>query len=464
MDHATAHDFEQALQPLLDGVPAGGALIVDLSARRLHQQRRPARVDGGRASSCASSQAHVVVAALRRRGRGDLRHQPLRSHPRCARSTTRWSSRRALAASLQRELRGRDRHEARALLGHARLAAGRADGSDGLRQKLRAALRAARGRPLATRRRRRTLARQPALRRRAAPTAATAPACRSKPAGRDYFVCDMGSGLRAFGQAAMAQRTAGVAADLPHLHVPPALGPHHGAAVLRAGLHSRQPRAHLRQPRASWKPRCAGSRSRRRSRSTSRSSAPSWSSCTWQPGRPPRHRRHGGHDACCSDTAAIRTATASRPHGQDGGVLHRLRAPAGRPEHTAALRRLLPRRRPGDLRRACIRWPTPCPSRRTGAIRATSSVSSCASCAGARHLCLFHHEPVSDDAAIEALLAETRRLEEITRDGDAAAGQRGLRRDGNRAVTARAVLAHLRPGVRRIRLAGAALLGAPPCC
>jgi len=35
--------------------------------------------------------------------------------------------------------------------------------------------------------------------------------------------------------------------------------------------------------------------------------------------------------------------------------------------------------------------------------------------AGARHLCLFHHEPVFDDDAIEALLAETRRLEEITR-------------------------------------------------
>jgi phosphoribosyl 1,2-cyclic phosphodiesterase len=35
--------------------------------------------------------------------------------------------------------------------------------------------------------------------------------------------------------------------------------------------------------------------------------------------------------------------------------------------------------------------------------------------AGAKHLCLFHHEPVFDDAAIEAMLAETRRLEEITR-------------------------------------------------
>ncbi|MGE5339766.1 MAG: MBL fold metallo-hydrolase [Gemmatimonadota bacterium] len=35
--------------------------------------------------------------------------------------------------------------------------------------------------------------------------------------------------------------------------------------------------------------------------------------------------------------------------------------------------------------------------------------------AGARHLCMFHHEPVYDDAAIENVLAETRRLEEITR-------------------------------------------------
>ena len=35
--------------------------------------------------------------------------------------------------------------------------------------------------------------------------------------------------------------------------------------------------------------------------------------------------------------------------------------------------------------------------------------------AGVRHLCLFHHEPVFDDEAIDAVLAETRRLEEITR-------------------------------------------------
>jgi len=35
--------------------------------------------------------------------------------------------------------------------------------------------------------------------------------------------------------------------------------------------------------------------------------------------------------------------------------------------------------------------------------------------ANVHHLCMTHHEPVFDDAAIEAMLAETRRLEEITR-------------------------------------------------
>jgi len=35
--------------------------------------------------------------------------------------------------------------------------------------------------------------------------------------------------------------------------------------------------------------------------------------------------------------------------------------------------------------------------------------------ARARRLCLYHHEPVSNDERIAALLAETQRLEEITR-------------------------------------------------
>jgi ribonuclease BN (tRNA processing enzyme) len=37
--------------------------------------------------------------------------------------------------------------------------------------------------------------------------------------------------------------------------------------------------------------------------------------------------------------------------------------------------------------------------------------------AGARRLCLFHHEPVNDDDKIQDILTETLRYEEITRNG-----------------------------------------------
>jgi phosphoribosyl 1,2-cyclic phosphodiesterase len=37
--------------------------------------------------------------------------------------------------------------------------------------------------------------------------------------------------------------------------------------------------------------------------------------------------------------------------------------------------------------------------------------------AGAKKLCLFHHEPVYDDERIDSILAETIRFEEITRNG-----------------------------------------------
>jgi len=38
--------------------------------------------------------------------------------------------------------------------------------------------------------------------------------------------------------------------------------------------------------------------------------------------------------------------------------------------------------------------------------------------AGAKRLALFHHEPANDDQAIARILEETRRLEELTRDGE----------------------------------------------
>jgi ribonuclease BN (tRNA processing enzyme) len=37
--------------------------------------------------------------------------------------------------------------------------------------------------------------------------------------------------------------------------------------------------------------------------------------------------------------------------------------------------------------------------------------------AGARHLCLFHHEPANDDETLSGVLAETQRLAEITGTG-----------------------------------------------
>jgi ribonuclease BN (tRNA processing enzyme) len=38
--------------------------------------------------------------------------------------------------------------------------------------------------------------------------------------------------------------------------------------------------------------------------------------------------------------------------------------------------------------------------------------------AGVKHLVMYHHEPAFDDAAIERVLADTRRFEEITRSGE----------------------------------------------
>lgn len=52
--------------------------------------------------------------------------------------------------------------------------------------------------------------------------------------------------------------------------------------------------------------------------------------------------------------------------------------------------------------------------------------------ARAKRLALYHHEPANDDAAIERILSETRRLEELTRDGhklDVIAAYDGLELD-----------------------------------
>jgi hypothetical protein len=63
----------------------------------------------------------------------------------------------------------------------------------------------------------------------------------------EYVICDLGRGARPFGQAALA-RHGPQSPQTYHVFLSHALGSHHGAAVLRARVHSRQPRAHLRQP------------------------------------------------------------------------------------------------------------------------------------------------------------------------------------------------------------------------
>ena len=129
--------------------------------------------------------------------------------------------------------------------------------------------------------------------------------------GPDYVLCDLGSGVRPFGQAALARHGPASPQTYPHLHVPRALGPHHGAAVLHAGLHPRQPDPHLRQPR--------GLESALRRQQDAPSFPVDFSFLRadiefvhLEPGQRYDDRRHDGHARCCSGTPAIPTAIASR--------------------------------------------------------------------------------------------------------------------------------------------------------
>ena len=65
--------------------------------------------------------------------------------------------------------------------------------------------------------------------------------------GEEYYVCDMGSGARPFGVHVFA-RQARRPGDGERLHVPRALGPHHGLSLLRPGLRARHEDPHPRLP------------------------------------------------------------------------------------------------------------------------------------------------------------------------------------------------------------------------
>ena len=77
--------------------------------------------------------------------------------------------------------------------------------------------------------------------------------------------------------------------------------------------------------------------------------------------------------------------------------------------------------------------------------------------AEARHLCLFHHEPVFDDAAIDARAGRDAAPRGDHARSEPAARQRGLRRAGNRAVTPRAERRATAGWIDRIGLVGVVL-------
>ena len=229
--------------------------------------------------------------------------------------------------------------------------------------------------------------------------------------GPDYVVCDMGSGLRPFGQAAVSRR-AGKAQTfhifVSHLHwdhimgLPffvPAFIP--GNRVVFYGSHANLEAALRRQQEQPSFPvdfAIFGA---------------ALEFVHLEPDRP-------------YDIAGMRVTSMLQRHGGDsygyrfegpGGVVvysTDSEHPLAQPEHTERFVSLF---RDADL----VVFDAMYSLADAVSVKAdwghSSNIVGVELCqmAGARHLCLFHHEPVFDDAAIDAVLAETRRLEEITR-------------------------------------------------
>jgi phosphoribosyl 1,2-cyclic phosphodiesterase len=279
-----------------------------------------------------------------------------------------------------------------------------------VRQKLLAALRAARGRALASEADLDTiLAGLPFA---IAGTYGGHSSCvQIETGGPDYVLCDMGSGLRPFGQAA-TNRRGGVAQTfhifVSHLHwdhimgLPffvPAFIP--GNRVVFYGSHANLEAALRRQQD--------------------------------QPSFPVDFRIFGAtlefvhlEPGRALDVAGLKVTSMLQRHGGDsygyrfegpGGVVvysTDSEHPLAQPEHTERFVNFF---RDADL----VVFDAMYSLADAVSVKAdwghSSNIVGVELCqmAGARHLCLFHHEPVFDDAAIDAVLAETRRLEEITR-------------------------------------------------
>ena len=242
----------------------------------------------------------------------------------------------------------------------------------------------------------------------------------------DSFICDMGSGLRPFGQAAMAQR-GGTAQTfhifMSHLHwdhimgLPffvPAFIP--GNRVVIYGCHRALESALRRQQEAPSFPvdfaTIFGAK---------------MEFVQLEPGQ--RYdiagvgvtamlQRHSG------DSYGYRFESGGRVVVYSTDSEH----PLDQPEHTA---RFVEFFRDADL----VIFDAMYSLADAVSIKAdwghSSNIVGVELCqmARARRLCLFHHEPVFDDAAIDGVLAETRRLEQITR-GSAAQLQISAAYDG----------------------------------
>ena len=283
--------------------------------------------------------------------------------------------------------------------------------SAGLGRKLREVLRAARGQPLDTDADiERLLASLPfAL----AGTYGGHSACvQIDTGGSDYMLCDMGSGLRPFGQAALAQR-AGKAQTfhifMSHLHwdhimgLPffvPAFIP--GNKVLIYGSHAELEMALRRQQEPPSFP--VGFDTIFEGRVEFRHLEPGVTHRVAGMNVTTMLQRHTG------DSYGYRFESQGKVLVYSTDSEHPLADPA----HTERFVQFF---RDADLVIFDAMYSLADAISFKADWGHSSNVVGVELCqlAGVRHLCMTHHEPVFDDAAIEAMLAETRRLEEITR-------------------------------------------------
>ena len=179
-----------------------------------------------------------------------------------------------------------------------------------------------------------------------------------------------------------------------------------------------------------------------------------------EPGKPYDVAGMHGDARCCSGTAATPTATASSPAGRT--VIYSTDS-----EHKLETRteteRFVDFFRDADV----VIFDAMYSLAEAISVKAdwghSSNIVGVELCqmAGARHLCLFHHEPANDDAALDRLLRGNAPLRGDHARRRSAACQRRLRRDGNRVVNGSAAPPPVRRSVvctrPHLRLLGAAL-------